>query len=155
MTALNSIVTHQLNPVELGELLILWNNEFPAQINYQSVEELKAYLGDLSQLKHHLLKDKQGQIQGWLWLFERDGLPWFAMLLSRKIQRQGWGKKLMLWAQDESSFLNGWVVDHLNYNKADGSPYPSPLSFYIALGFRLSKNRLDVEKLSVAHISWP
>lgn len=155
MTALKSSITRALKPSELNELMALWNAEFPAQIAYSSVEELDTYLNGLDALKHYLLKNQAGEIKGWFWLFERDDLPWFAMILSRDIQGQGWGKKLIRWAQKESSFLNGWVVDHPNYHKADGSPYPSPLGFYTALGFRKGKDRLEVEQLSVAHISWP
>lgn len=155
MTALKSLITTELQAADLQQLMHLWNAEFPVQISYSSPVELQAYLDGLEEVKHHLLMNEKGEIKGWFWLFERDNLPWFAMILSRDIQKQGWGKQLILWAQEECPFLNGWVVDHLDYRKADGSPYPSPLGFYTALGFRKSKDRLEVEKLSVARISWP
>ncbi len=155
MTRIEIIRPSNFKPVQLENLRLLWNAEYPKQVSYGTTEELSEYLGKLSSLKHIILTDSKGAYKGWLFLFERNDLPWFAMILSRDIQGLGWGRKMLEMAQQESEMLNGWVVDHDRYLRSDGTAYPSPSAFYKKLGFRIGRQRFETENLSLAHIIWP
>ena len=133
----------------------IWNSEYPRQIAYQNKSELESYLASLNQARHKLLLNTEGQLKAWFCVFQRDSLPWFAMLLDRDIQGMGLGRKLLQKAQFEEPLLNGWAVDHPHYLRADGSAYPSPIDFYQKLGFKKSGKRFDENGLSLAHILWP
>ncbi|MFT4741942.1 MAG: hypothetical protein ACI9L9_002739, partial [Marivirga sp.] len=50
---------------------------------------------------------------------------------------------------------NGWVIDHSNERKSNGRLYISPLNFYLKNGFKkLSRNRLELDKISAVKIKW-
>ncbi len=145
----------ELSPQDLEALFKLWNDEYPKEASFQNQSDLVDYLNTLSHPKHQLLKDDEGHLKAWFCTFQRIDLPWFAMIVSRDLQGQGWGRKLLEQAQKKHSILNGWAVDHHNYQKSDGSPYPSPLGFYNKLGFRKTKLKYGEGNLSVVHIVWP
>jgi len=144
-----------LKPHDLKSLFTLWNSEYPKEATFRKESDLVDYLNTLSLSKHQLLKDENGLLKAWFCTFQRIDLPWFAMIVSRDLQGKGWGRKFLEEAQKKHSILNGWAVDHNEYQKVDGSPYPSPLGFYSKLGFRKTKLKLGEGNLSVVHIVWP
>ena len=137
------------------DLMRIWNSEYPRQIAYSTLSEVREYLDNLREPRHRILLDDKDQLKAWFCVFERDAMPWFAMILDRDLQGLGYGRKLLSEAQYEGSILNGWAVDHPHYQRADGSAYPSPIGFYLKLGFKLTGKRFDENGLSLAHILWP
>jgi len=136
-------------------ILDLWNSEYPAQLKYNSLAEFENYLDGLSDKRHLLLITDAGEIAGWALNFLRNSEQWFAIILNRKIQRQGFGARLLDELKKNNTALNGWVVDHNNSPKSDGTVYPSPLAFYLKNGFTMQQDiRIKNEKLSAVKIEW-
>lgn len=143
------------NTHQLEQMLALWNYEYPVQLGYQNREAFEQYLAGLGNKKHILLFDPNQTLVGWYLRFKRDQEIWFALIISSSIQGKGMGKKLMDKAKLEEKILNGWVIDHNQDEKADGSPYRSPLGFYIKQQFNVMEDvRLDIEKISAVKIVW-
>lgn len=143
------------NTHQLEQMLMLWNTEYPVQLGYQNSEAFEKYLAGLTNKKHIFLLDANQNLVGWYFRFERDQEVWFALIISSTIKGTGMGKKLMDKAKSEDNVLNGWVIDHNRDKKADGSPYSSPLGFYIKQEFNVMKDiRLDMEKISAVKVVW-
>lgn len=133
----------------------LWNAEYPEKLAYQSVAEFETYLNNLSDKKHYLLQDESDEIQGWAITFTRENEKWFAIIINSKIQNQGFGKQLLNHLKFIEKKLSGWVIDHNNDSKLDGTTYDSPLKFYLKNGFSVCNEiRIDSEKISAVKIVW-
>ena len=133
----------------------LWNAEYPEKLAYQSVAEFETYLNNLSDKKHYLLQDESDEIQGWAITFTRENEKWFAIIINSKIQNQGFGKQLLNHLKSIEKKLSGWVIDHNNDSKLDGTTYVSPLKFYLKNGFSVCNEiRIESEKISAVKIVW-
>jgi|GEM_PF-116069 putative acetyltransferase len=150
------VETTTLSVAQKIALLDIWNSEYPAGVALAGMEAFEQYLAGLSGHRHLLITDETGQVHGWLFLFEREQEQWFAVILSRTLQGQGWGRRLMQRAQQMAPVLHGWVIDQHTELKNDGSVYPSPLPFYEQLGFVVNNSRrLEIPIMSAVHIYWP
>jgi len=87
--------------------------------------------------------------------FNRDNLILFAIIVDSKNQGKGFGSLFLNKLKDLQNELNGWVIDHDNDSKLNGSQYKSPLAFYIKNNFEVLNNfRIDNEKISAVRIQW-
>ena len=144
-----------LLPEQKPELLRLWNDEYPTELRYYSVDELDKYLQGLGHPVHYLLADDDGAIAGWAWTFDREGQRWFAIILDSSIQRQGYGSLLLSRLKQKETILLGWVTDSNDKVKNNGTPYLSPIEFYRKNDFQVcSSERLETDKLSAVKIKW-
>lgn len=123
-----------LSDQEFGQVFQLWNSEYPIGINYPSLETFQEFLKNLGDKKHYLIK-AGNELSGWLMSFDRNDGRWFSIIISPRHQKKGIGKELLQFVMSHEQNLQGWVVDHDGDVKADGSPYPSPIDFYVKLGF--------------------
>lgn len=142
---------------ELRALLKLWNASYPASLAHESVDDLISYLNGLTNCRHTFLwsKEEKGDLSAWFAVFEREGEPWFAMIVAEGHRKSGIGTELIRTAQAEYNVLNGWVIDHDKARMADGSGYPSPLAFYKRLGFQvLEATRIETDRISAVKIQW-
>lgn len=130
----------------------LWNTAYPRQLLLETPAALDRYLEKLERQQHFFLAE-EGLIAGWLLLFRRDGLTWFALIVASERQGRGYGRLLLREACKQASELHGWVVDHGLYTRADGHPYRPPLDFYLREGFQLLDDRLN-EPIRARHIFW-
>lgn len=157
-----------------ASLLNLWNNEYPKYLNYNSQTDFNTYLDNLKIISHVLIckekeiKDeeinkseiknteiKNKEILAWLFIFERENENWFGIIISSKLQKKGFGTKLLNIAKDKYSQLNDWVIEHNNDLKANGQNYISPLHFYLKNGFEiLPQIRLELEFFKAVKIKW-
>lgn len=145
----------ELTKPQKVEILGLWNDEYPAQLNHESVDTLETYLNGCRAKKHWLAIDENGTICGWFMSFERNAERWFAMIIHRKHQGKGLGKLLLTKVKLIEPSLNGWAVDEIGYQKQDGTAYNAPLEFYIKHGFTLAPEvRFETEILSSVKIVW-
>lgn len=136
------------------QILELWNSEFPRQIAHENLASFENYLSKLEDVRH-LLVEVEGEVRGWFSGFEREGETWFIIIISRKAQGLGLGKKLMLEAMKHYDALNGWIVNHQEYNRQDEEQYPSPAVFYQKLGFRvLPEVTLEKGGIVSTKIAW-
>ena len=77
------------------------------------------------------------------------------MILDRDLQGKGLGSHLLDLAKEQEKELNGWVVDHDRDVKRDGTPYRSPVNFYLKNDFLIiADERLETEHLSTVKIQW-
>ena len=85
--------------------------------------------------------------------FDRDQERWFSIIISPKEIGKGLGKQLFTHVLAKEPKLCGWVADHDNDVKKDGTPYLSPLKFYLKLGFEVLKNeRMEKPGISCVKI---
>lgn len=136
-------------------LLQLWNNEYPKQLNYQTMDEFDLYLDGLSEKNHYLLIDAKDKIKGWAFTFLRNDEDWFAIILNQDVQGTGKGSLLINELKKKKDSLNGWVIEHENDVKQNKEKYKSPLLFYIKNGFVIcTETRIENEKMSAVKINW-
>ncbi len=152
---MNLIRTSFLELEEKQAVLKLWNQEYPKNLRYSTVEEFNNYLTGLENLRHVLVKDDRHTILGWYSDFKRENEVWFAMILDTSIQGKGIGTRLIKKAKKTHEILNAWVIDHSDYRKNDDSIYNSPLKFYLKNDFEIIKEtRLKLPKISAVKITW-
>ncbi|KYG82233.1 GNAT family N-acetyltransferase [Roseivirga echinicomitans] len=149
------IQTQQLSLQQKERIMALWNAEYPASLNYNTIAEFDEFLNNIEQLKHYILWHQNETIIGWLSVFIRNEEIWFSVILDSNFQKQGLGKQLLNLVKHDFETLNGWVIDNDTSKKSDGSLYAVPLPFYLKNGFNvLSDVRLETEKLSAVKIRW-
>jgi GNAT superfamily N-acetyltransferase len=147
--------TNSLTEAQKKELLILWNSEYPQNLNYENLQGLEDYLAQLEDQNHLLLLDERDHIQGWYFDFIRDGVRWFIIILDAQAQSKKLGSRMIELAKQQHSELNGWIANSNNYQKANGQPYYSPINFYRKHGFHILPNvKLETNKISVIKIKW-
>ncbi len=146
-------IKQEPDPGQKEAILKLWNREYPAVIQLASLSDLDLYLDNLHTRYHLFLVDDQDRIAGWLFLFEREAETWFAMILDRKVQGQGYGSRLLARAGTLTRVLNGWAIAEAGYHKADGSDYPSPLGFYRKMDFKVLEERME-QPFAAVKIRW-
>ncbi len=145
---------YQLSVAQKEQLLALWNQEYPVDINHENLAALEQYLFGLNDVEHCLLVEGE-QIEGWYFDFIREGERWFAIILSNHVQGRGYGRKLLDRAKASRSTLNGWVIDRSTYIKKDRTPYLSPINFYLKQGFSIVPNKvLESSKIVAVKIRW-
>lgn len=144
----------QLNQDQTNAVFQLWNNEYPAQLRYQELSQLDNYLSPYTGI-HYLLYTSKQEILGWAFSFQRTEENWIAIILDHKVQGQGYGRTLLNEMKADFSILNGWVINNNQYQKENGTPYPSPLEFYLKNGFRIfPEDRLETPQISAVKIQW-
>ncbi len=152
---MNIVNKHHLDYDEKLRVFELWNNEYPEQLVYNSIEEFEEYLGNLIDQNHALMINSQGGIVGWYFDFVREEQRNFAIILDSEYHGKGYGTKLIGYAKEKHKELNGWVVSHNDYKKMNGDNYISPLEFYLKNGFEvLEKERLKSNKITAIKIKW-
>ncbi len=148
------IRTQSIKPYQRLQIFRLWNNEYPAQLGYSDLEGFEKYLAGLVNPINFILR-KENVLLAWAVAFDRDAERWFAIIVDSSTQKKGNGTLLLNTLKAEESSLCGWVTDHESYVKKDGSPYPSPLGFYLKNGFKVIDDvRFENEKLSAVKIMW-
>jgi hypothetical protein len=149
------IKTQNLTKDQKNTLYNLFNNEYPAVINFTSFSDFENYLKTLNNPLHFFLLNEKNQIQGWAYLFTREKGRWFGILLDSKIQKQGFGSLLINKLKSIENHLNGWVVENDKELKKNGEPYLSPIAFYQKNDFTIDHSiRLETEKLTTIKIEW-
>lgn len=133
----------------------LWNEEYPASLQFRDMGDLERYLAGISSKSHRFLIDEGENVAGWGFLFEREEERWFAIIIEEKSQRLNYGTILLNALKKAEETLNGWVIDHGNEKRSNGVRYIPPLGFYIKHGFSVLPDiRLENEKISAVKIEW-
>jgi GNAT superfamily N-acetyltransferase len=149
------VQTHNLTQGQKAAIYKLWNNEYPAQLGYENMAGLDAYLGNLNNPQHYFAIDGGDAIMGWAFSFVRENEKWFAIIVDSTLQKKGLGTSLLHALKENEPVLNGWVTDHYRYVRADGAVYLSPMQFYLKNGFTICRDtRLEFDKLSAVKIQW-
>jgi ribosomal protein S18 acetylase RimI-like enzyme len=152
--------TTSLLSAEREQLRAIWNNVYPAQLMHHKSETFDAYINQLEEPEHTLMcanpqpnADSESAIIGWICTFNRNNERWFVLIVDSSCARQGCGTKLLLLALEKYPKLCGWVVEHNDFKKHDGTSYLSPLAFYLKHGFNVTDIRLENEHTSAVKIT--
>ncbi|GHA78350.1 GNAT family N-acetyltransferase [Pontibacter akesuensis] len=155
MKRVDIVEIKELTAGQKRQVLQLWNQEYPVQLQYAALAAFEEYLKGLMQKRHYLLLSEAGEVCGWFFLFERAEETWFALLVDGKLKGRGYGKRLLRLVQEKESQLSGWVIDHDRDVKSNGEKYNSPLDFYLKNNFKVCpEERLGTEKISAVKIRW-
>ncbi|MBD0403543.1 N-acetyltransferase [Flammeovirga sp. EKP202] len=147
-------ITSELNPLEKSRLMAIWNNEYPMQLSYKSIDAFDRYLNGVLNKEFILVKTYGNLIVGWFLKFEREEERWFATIIDEKHKGKKIGSTLLKLGKKQFGSLNGWVIDHNRYFKNNGEKYLSPLEFYLKNGCRVHHSqRLEVAVLSAVKIT--
>lgn len=147
--------SNNLSKTVKKEVLKLWNQEYPIQLNYKNELELDHYLEGLNDQSHVVIFNESNDTIGWYFDFIREEERWFAIILDSSSHKQGIGTRILNHAKRNNAVLNGWVIDTDQYKKASGERYQSPLEFYLKNGFKIQdEGRLEDDKISALRIRW-
>ncbi|MCT4560379.1 MAG: GNAT family N-acetyltransferase [Crocinitomicaceae bacterium] len=145
------IRTQKLSADQSKRIDLLWNQEYPIQLK----DRFPLLLQGTTHQMHYLYFEK-GFLVGWTVLFEKDSEKRFSILVDSSYQRKGIGQKMIQALQADYTDFYGWVIDHDEDVKADGTPYLSPLKFYKKNGFLLLPSfRIDNDLLRAVKIHYP
>jgi len=144
-----------LNRTDKQRVIELWNKEYPQHLSFHNEQEFERYLESIEVKSHFIFKDPKQQIVGWSMVFNRDQKTWFAMIVEEPYQYQGIGKALMAAMKNSSHQLNGWVIDHNNDLKENGTNYFTKKDYFVKHDFRiLADSRLETPSVSAVQIQW-
>ncbi len=152
---MNILKTSSPDSDQKQAIFSLWNDEYPAQLQFADLAALDGYLHNLGNPVHYFATNETNTIIGWAFTFEREGETWFAIIVAGAAQGKGIGSNLLNVLKENTTLLNGWVTDHYRYTKQNGQPYLSPFLFYIKSGFTaVTDIRLETPLLSAVKINW-
>lgn len=129
----------------------LWNDEYPKNLN----NRFPLLIQDTTDHNHYILSDQFNVILAWAVAFLREEEIWFSIIVSSANHKKGYGKMLINSLKKYNTELNGWVIDHNNYIKANGEQYDSPMGFYLKNDFKIiADDRIETDILSAVKIYW-
>jgi ribosomal-protein-alanine N-acetyltransferase len=140
--------TKELTSRQIQQIQQLWNQEYPVNLKDRFsilLEEVEQY--------HHYLIEQNNEVWAWAVGFEKDNETRFSLIVSSTHQNKGLGTLLLERLKNELGEFYGWVIDHNNDLKQDGTHYKTPLPFYSQNGFEvLPENRIDTAMLQAVKI---
>ena len=147
----NIIKTKNLSPEQQAQVNQLWNDEYPIKLK----DRFPILLNGVEHYRHYLIESENKSVLAWAVDFEKDNEIRFSLIVSSKYQGKGLGSLLVETLKAEIKEFYGWVIDHDNDVKSDGSYYRSPMSFYIKHGFEVLENdRIQSEMLTATKVRW-
>jgi hypothetical protein len=128
----------------------LWNELYPIKLKNRFGLLLKG----IKEYNHHILLNEANEVIGWAVAFLRDDEIWFSILVSASNQNKGCGKMLIDSLKQNSKNLCGWVIDHNNDLKQDGSTYYTPMQFYLKNSFIVMDDKIETDIISAVKIKF-
>ena len=145
------INTATLSDNQIQQINVLWNQEYPKNL----MNRFSILLGDATNYQHFLLENEAQQVLGWAVLFDKENETRFSIIVGEASKGMGLGSRLMDALKQACPCFYGWVIDHDNDIKNDGSIYRSPLMFYLKHNFEvLSDQRLDTPIIKAVKEKW-
>jgi len=141
-------IVKNLTEDQANEIDELWNEVYPIQLK----NRFGLLLDGIEEYEHHVLFNDSDDLIGWAVAFLRNNEIWFSILIATVNQNRGYGRLLIDSLKQKFNYLCGWVIDHNNYVKQDGSIYHSPLQFYQKNGFMITDERIETDILSAVKI---
>ncbi len=148
---MNVIKTKTLSQNQEDQINELWDNEYPIKLKGR----FSTLLNDVENYNYYIIEEIHQKVIAWAVDFEKENEVRFSIIVHSKHQGQGLGRILLKTLKDENKILFGWVIDHDNYQKQNGTAYVSPLPFYIKNEFEILKHlRIETDILSAVKIKW-
>ncbi len=145
------IATKSLSTYQSAQINQLWNDEYPLKLK----DRFSILLNGVTNFNHYLIEDREHKVIAWAVDFEKDNEKRFSIIVNSKHQSKGLGSLLLSKLKSENELFYGWVIDHNNDIKNNGTIYQSPISFYLKHGFEILHNcRMESELISAVKIKW-
>jgi len=145
------IYTLKLNENQHQQIDVLWNKEYPKNLK----NRFSKLLEDATHYRHFILENQQNIIVGWAVLFDTENETRFSVIVDETYKGKGLGSQLIAELKKACSCFFGWVIDHNNDVKNDGSFYRSPLMFYRKMNFEvLQDQRIETPIISAVKVKW-
>ncbi|NRF40688.1 GNAT family N-acetyltransferase [Pedobacter foliorum] len=141
-------ISKNLTEDQTNQIDHLWNQLYPIKLK----NRFKLLLKDIKEYNHHILFNESDEVIGWAVAFLRDEEIWFSILVHASNQNKGYGKMLIDSLKQNSEKLCGWVIDHNNDLRQDGSTYYTPMQFYQKNGFIVTEERIETDIISAVKI---
>ena len=136
------IATKHITEIQIQQINHLWNQEYPIQMQ----NRFGILLNGVENYCHYIIEDLHKNILAWAVHFEKENEIRFSIIVASTAQGNGFGKALISRLKHDLGEFYGWVTDHDNDKKENGSTYLSPLVFYTKQGFEVLYNtRIDTE----------
>jgi predicted GNAT family N-acyltransferase len=145
------INTAILSDNQIQKIDVLWNQAYPKNL----INRFAILLTDASNYRHFIIENDAREIVAWAVLFDKENETRFSIIVGEASKGMGLGGQLMDALKQACPCFYGWVIDHDNDLKNDGTNYPSPLTFYLKHGFEvLSEQRLDTPIIKAVKVKW-
>jgi len=142
------IKTKILSKTQSRHINDLWNEAYPVKLKNRFELLL---IGTVDH--YHYLIEEKNTVVAWAVAFEKEKETRFSIIVSQKHQGRGLGSLLIARLKTDLGIFYGWVIDHNNDLKEDGTNYQSPLLFYVRQGFEvITDQRIDSEFLNAVKI---
>jgi GNAT superfamily N-acetyltransferase len=143
--------TKALSENQFAQINKLWNEEYPAKLK----DRFPILLEGVSKYNHYLIEDIYKNIIAWAVDFEKEGEIRFSIIVNKSYRGRRLGTRLMERLILEHKQLYGWVIDHNNDLKLDGTYYQSPMNFYLKLGLvAMHDCRIDNDMIKAVKVKW-
>jgi RimJ/RimL family protein N-acetyltransferase len=140
--------TKVLSKSQFQQIDQLWNEEYPVNLKNRF-----GLLLDGVEQYHHYIMEYNNQVIAWAVDFFKEAETRFSIIVAQEHQGKGFGSALLKRLSLDLGEFYGWVIDHNNDVKANGTYYQSPLNFYIQNGFEvLPENRIDTAMIKAVKI---
>jgi GNAT superfamily N-acetyltransferase len=147
---MNIILTKRLSASQFSQINQLWNDEYPLKLK----DRFPLLLEGVTNFTHYIIED-DFVVQAWAVAFEKDSELRFSIIVSVAQQGAGFGTALVDALKADFAVLFGWVIDHNEDIKSNGTFYLTPMPFYLKQGFTLLKDiRIDTEMIRAVKIQW-
>jgi GNAT superfamily N-acetyltransferase len=147
---MNILRTKVLSAAQFSQINQMWNDEYPLKLK----DRFSLLLEGVSNFTHYLIEEEQ-TVQAWAVVFEKDAELRFSIIVSETRQGKGLGKVLIEALKADYEVLLGWVIDHNEDVKSNGTFYQTPMPFYVKQGFEILNDlRIDTEMIRAVKIKW-
>ncbi len=145
------IKTKTLSEKQSSQINQLWNDEYPIKLK----DRFAILLDGADWHNHYIIEDKEQNVIAWAVDFEKEKQIRFSIIVDTKHKGKGIGELLITKLKEENEEFYGWVIDHNDDLKSNGTYYQTPMPFYLKHGFEILENiRLDNEMIKAVLIKW-
>jgi len=143
--------TKALTAKQFNQINQLWNEEYPIKLK----DRFPLLLEGVNDYNHYLIEDPNKNVVAWAVEFEKDKQIRFSIIVASIHKGKGFGGKLIDKLKEGNDEFFGWVIDHNNDLKMNGSTYQTPMPFYLKHQFEiLNEIRIDTEMIKAVLIKW-
>jgi RimJ/RimL family protein N-acetyltransferase len=138
----------KLNNHQFQQIHLLWNEEYPIKLK----DRFGLLLEGVENYNHYLI-EQNNRIIAWAVDFEKEQETRFSIIVGNDYKGKGLGSLLLKRLKRDLGEFYGWVIDHNNDLKQDGTFYISPLNFYIKNGLEvMPDDRHDTEMIRAVKV---
>ena len=143
--------TKEITERQWSQINTLWDEEYPVKLNGR----FPILFDGADWYNHYIMEDEHNNVIAWAVDFQKDNQIRFSIIVDTNHKGQGLGGMLIEKLKSENSEFYGWVIDHNDDLKSNGTTYHSPMPFYLKHGFEILPDiRIDSEMIRAVLIKW-